>query len=67
MSIVTKDQPVWSRGRKEKGAATGNWHHCQLEGCNGMRIAVRWPNGRLTFPCTKGMTFNREDDSYELI
>lgn len=27
---------------------------CQMEGCTGMRMHVKWPDGRSTFPCTKG-------------
>ena len=27
---------------------------CRLEGCTGMRIHVKWPDGRSTYPCSKG-------------
>ena len=27
---------------------------CRLEGCTGWRIHVKWPNGRHTYPCSKG-------------
>lgn len=46
---------VISRDGKEKGVTTGGERRCQLEGCGGRRIAVRWPKGNLTMPCTKGM------------
>ena len=42
------------------GILTGGHHRCTLEGCTGLRLATRWPDGRITFPCTKGMDF----DSY---
>jgi len=28
---------------------------CDLESCGGKRLATRWDNGKLTYPCTKGM------------
>ena len=28
---------------------------CQMEGCPGWRIHVKWPNGRHTYPCEKGV------------
>jgi hypothetical protein len=40
-----------------KGRVVGE-RPCQLEACGGTRLAVRWPNGHLTWPCTKGMTHN---------
>lgn len=31
-----------------------NSRRCKLEGCTGVRIHVKWPNGRSTYPCSKG-------------
>lgn len=28
---------------------------CNLEGCRGLRLITRWPSGKRTMPCTKGM------------
>ena len=28
--------------------------HCRLEGCNGTRLHVKWPDGKRTYPCAKG-------------
>lgn len=28
---------------------------CTLESCGAVRLGVRWPDGRLTWPCTRGM------------
>ncbi len=39
----------------EEGHTTGTFRACQLEGCTGTRVGVRWPDGKLTWPCTKGM------------
>ncbi len=30
-------------------------HPCPMEGCTGTRKSVRWQDGRLTYPCTKGL------------
>jgi len=29
---------------------------CPIEGCTGMRMHVKWPDGKSTYPCTKGCT-----------
>lgn len=39
----------------EKGKTTGSHNLCQMSGCNGLRIGTRWADGKLTYPCTKGM------------
>lgn len=47
---------IYPRGRKSPpGVATGSVRRCQLEGCPGLRVMVRWPGGKVTWPCTKGM------------
>jgi hypothetical protein len=52
---MEKGIKVWARGLKEYGLTTGTEKHCQLEGCTGMRIGVKWPGGNTTWPCSKGM------------
>lgn len=37
------------------GRTTGTARQCQLEGCRGLRIGVRWPDGHITWPCSKGL------------
>ena len=27
---------------------------CQMSGCTGVRIHVKWPDGHSTYPCSKG-------------
>lgn len=44
-----------SRGGRLQGRLTGGARVCPLEGCTGVRLGVRWPDGSLTWPCTKGM------------
>lgn len=61
----TDKEKVFSRNKKEMGHATGGQRACNLEGCRGVRIAVRWADGKITYPCTDGMT-KREDGSWEI-
>ncbi len=49
-----------------KGELTGGQHHCALEGCNGRRLAVRWPDGKRSFPCTRGMGV-RPDGEWQIV
>lgn len=46
---------VLSRDGALVGRTTGGSHFCRLEGCGGLRISVRWPDGKITYPCSKGM------------
>jgi hypothetical protein len=49
---------VISRTGKQSGRLTGTRRLCSLEGCRGERLTVRWNNGKISYPCTKGMTLN---------
>ncbi|MCY2924931.1 MAG: hypothetical protein NT031_05745, partial [Planctomycetota bacterium] len=42
------------KGCRMVGRSTGTFRACTLDGCTGLRVGVRWSNGRLTWPCTKG-------------
>jgi hypothetical protein len=56
-----KDIPVFARGEKTaRGRTTGGSRRCTLDGCPGYRIAIRWPSGKITYPCSKGMTRSRK-------
>lgn len=46
---------VRSRDGQRTGEVRGT-RPCQLAGCRGLRLLVRWPDGKRTHPCTKGMT-----------
>lgn len=37
------------------GVVTGRTWPCQVEGCPGRRVEVRWPDGTTTRPCSRGM------------
>lgn len=62
-----KGVKVISRDAKHTGETTGGHYHCTLECCKGDRIAVRWDNGRITFPCTKGMTLVNRGKVWKII
>ena len=53
---------VTSSNGKEKGICTGNAYHCRMIGCKGLRVGVRWPDGKITFPCTEGMKTYKNGD-----
>jgi hypothetical protein len=53
---------VWNREKTEYGSPTGGTRKCRMEGCLGMCIAVRWPDGSLTWPCTRGMSTLTQDE-----
>lgn len=53
-----KVQTVISR-TGEIGKPTGGQRPCTLEGCLGIRIRVRWKGGKITWPCTHGMSFKK--------
>lgn len=57
MATWTLDMPVRSRDGETVGHATGSTHPCRLEGCKGVRITVRWPDDKITYPCSKGLEF----------
>jgi hypothetical protein len=51
---------IFGRDKNEAPGATGvttgaHERRCQMEGCNGLRISVRWADGKHTFPCSKGL------------
>ena len=53
--LPQKGMKVWSRDKKMIGQMTGGYRLCQMEGCTGRAVGVRWPDKKITFPCTKGL------------
>lgn len=47
---------VLARGGTVRGKVIGGPYQCRLGGCRGVTYSVRWPDGKLTRPCTEGMT-----------
>jgi len=50
-----KKTKVMSRDGKLEGVLTGNERSCPMVGCRGTRLGVRWSDGSVTYPCTRGM------------
>ena len=53
-----KGVKIYPRGRAKRdshGHTTGATRPCQLGGCHGVRVAVVWPDGKLTRPCSKAL------------
>lgn len=55
-----KGSKIWSRDAATQGELTGSRRQCQMEGCTGIRVATRWPDGKLTWPCTKGLLDHKD-------
>jgi hypothetical protein len=56
---------VFSRDGTLQGTTKGHGFRCRLDGCTGLRLTVRWPDGKTTKPCTKGM-HEREDGHWQI-
>ena len=54
-----KGTMVYSRDAKSRGRTTGSKRPCRLEGCTGLRLGVKWNDGKITYPFTKGMTWRK--------
>lgn len=46
---------VRDRSGTVEGVVTGRTWRCRLEGCRGVRVEVKWPDGTVTRPCSAGM------------
>lgn len=57
---------VYARGGRRRGKLTGGERLCRLEGCLGRRLAVRWTDGALTWPCTGAIKIRR-DGQYQIL
>lgn len=56
---------VYNRDGSEAGTATGGERKCQLDGCPSQRVGVRWPNGKMTWPCIRGL-LQRADGAWQI-
>lgn len=62
MSNFEKGTKVRPRKGAKRGVTTGSRHRCRMHGCTGIRLTVRWSDGKLTFPCSKGMSVDPNGD-----
>ena len=71
MDCLKKGQDVFAKTQMGKpldhGLTTGRSHTCSMDGCNGVRISVKWDDGKHTFPCSKGMTLREIKDKKETV
>lgn len=65
-SMIMDNLRVYDRDGKEYGLTTGAQRRCQLDGCTGQRITVRWPDKRITRPCLKSLRA-RTNYSYQIV
>lgn len=56
---------MWNREGTEAGKITGSTRACTLESCGGIRLGVKWQDGKTTWPCTKGVS-ERADRSLQI-
>lgn len=56
---------VYSKDGTEVGVNITTPYRCRMEGCLGMKMTVKWPDGKYTRPCTKGM-FTRPDGNLQI-
>lgn len=54
---------VWKKPQPA-GTVTGT-SPCRMEGCRGVRLHVKWADGRRTYPCAKGVNV-RPDGTLEI-
>jgi hypothetical protein len=58
---------ILSRVKGEVGIMSGSTHDCQLKGCHGVRVSVKWPDGKRTFPCSRDFYYNFTLKAYVFI
>ncbi len=56
---------VYNHAETEYGLTTGAAYPCQLEGCPGVRVVVRWPGRQYAHPCTRSLT-RRPDGAFRI-
>jgi len=51
---------VFCRRGRVRGRIVGITRRPCFDGCGGLRLAVRWKDGKITYPCTKGMGITKD-------
>jgi len=62
---IDRTKRVFARNGRTRGRIVGGGDRCKLEGCPGVRISIRWPDGSLTRPCSEGLS-TRKDGHYQI-
>ena len=64
-----RNQKVYGRkigkSKRPVGCTTGATRHCRLAGCSGVRMVVKWENGRVTYPCVEGVAWR--GDAWQIL
>jgi hypothetical protein len=63
---MQKGSVVWNREKTEKGFATGSTRECSMSCCRGTKHGVKWSDGKTTYPCGKGMKFDRDSGEWQI-
>lgn len=65
--LIYPGAAVYRRGGKgQPGVMAGGCRTCrQVEDCLGTQVPVRWPDGKITWPCTDGMVI-RPDGAWQI-
>ena len=58
--------PIYNRDGTVVGELTGCQRPCQMEGCHGMRLHVKWPDDTWTWPCSRGIK-QRRDKAFQIL
>jgi hypothetical protein len=56
---------IYGRGGRNRGVIIGATDRMCFEGCRGVRLSVRWKDGRTTYPCSKGLIL-RNDGAWQI-
>ena len=64
MNTIQQDFPKGSlvlarKPDRHRGRTTGGWRLCPSHGCTGIRMGVRWSDGKITWICSKSLKGNR--------
>lgn len=57
---------VESRDGLLVGRVTSASRRCRLEGCGGVRLRVVWPDGKVTYPCSRGLVGAGKPDTWKI-
>ena len=66
-SGLKRGEKVLARDATISGRATGGGYPCRLESCPGTRAGVRWSDGTITFPCTRGMYWDEDREGWRIV
>lgn len=58
ISGIAKGDKMISRDEKNTGIFTGVTRPYNLEGCRGLRHTVKWNDGKISYPCGKGLRYD---------